>query len=104
MEITEDIFEEKQDENVANVGEYWKVGNNYGSYPYVIVETVEEQNVLGVKYFKSSSRGTAIHFKEEKSFYVCFNDLEKKVPLPKEKKQGKRTFYIFEESLQDHFE
>ena len=35
--------------------------------------------------------------KNENSFTICCSDLEKKVPAPKEKKQGRRTFYCFEE-------
>ena len=94
------------DENAPKIGEYWKLRNNEGSYPFVIIEEVdtEEPDVVWVKYFKSSSRGTESHFKEEKLFILCIDELGKKVAPPKEKKKGKRTFYFFEENLQDDFE
>ena len=85
-------------ENNPNVGEYWRIDSSDETYPYVIIESIEpEEDLIGVKFFKSSSRGTGLYFKNEKLFTICLKDLDKQVAPPKEKHQRKRTFYCFEE-------
>lgn len=97
---TEEIYHDPitiDEEKNPKVSEFWNLKNN-PSYPYVIVQSIEpEEDLIGVKYFKSSSKCTGVHFKNEELFIICITEMKKKVALPLEKQWGKRTFYYFEE-------
>ena len=51
---------------------------------------------VSVKFFNSSSRGTNMHFKNDKLFTISPKDLDKKVTPPTVTERGRRTFYCFE--------
>ena len=91
------LIENVQEKKHPTAGEYWKIRDQ--TYPFVVIESVEpEQTLFGIKYFKSSTKMTGMCFKNEELYAICLSDLDYKVAPPKEKRQGRRTFYYFEES------
>ena len=81
------------------VGEFWRVGNREGNYLFIVVESTseEEPDVIGVKFFRASQK-TNKHFKNEQTYTISTNDLDKKVSPPNVNVHGRRTFYTFEET------
>ena len=75
------------------IGEYWRVKNNV-SISYVVVESVES-DIIGVKFF--TSKGTGNYSLSERPWTISPKNLDKRVPPPKTKGQGRRTFYTFED-------
>ena len=87
--------EENQEIKTPKIGEFWRVGGT--RQDIVVIETVE-LDTLGVKFFKQSSRGTENYSKDTQPFFICSEDLDKRLTPPKVKGKGSRTFYSFENS------
>ena len=81
------------------VGEYWQVGSKDRRVLFVIVETVELDGI-GVRFFRSSSKGTALYSKNDKFLMISLQDFDKKV-YPEIQGKGSRTFYRFEDHEED---
>ena len=82
--------------HVPQIGEYWRVGTP-GNYFFVVIETVENDGIIGVNFFQSSPKGTGDHSKNDRFRTIGQEDLERKVKAPEIKEKGSRTFYTFED-------
>ena len=90
---------EETDDNIKinpQIGEFWRVENN-GSLLYVVVESVEA-DVIGVKFFKAEPpKDSGNYSLSDRPWTISPENLDKRVPPPKTKGQGRRTFYTFED-------
>ena len=83
------------------VGEYWQVGSKDKRVLFVIVKTVESDGI-GVNFFTSSAKGTALYTKRDRFLVISLQDFDKKVyPELQEKGSRGRTFYRFEDHEED---
>ena len=86
--------EENQEKKDPKIGEFWRVKPRQD---FVVIESLE-LDIIGVKFFTKSPRGTENYSKDREPHFICSDDLDKRIDPPKILGKGSRTYYSFENS------